>query len=185
MYLSKEEMLSWVESHVVFGERLEVLKNDCEIIEFMLDRGEMYVPDQNRFFVKVDCADIPNVVIRKRRKSLGDLVPPSLREGMDVLAYTGSYDYSHTTAEWESVIKLGIYGLRNRVSEYAESNSANEGAKDFYEQILRVYNAALRFMKRAADTAALCGKTEMSEALLRLTNHAPSNLFEALQTSIV
>ena len=185
MYLSKEEMLSWVESHVVFGERLEVLKNDCEIIEFMLDRCEMYVPDQNRFFVKVDCADIPNVVIRKRRKSLGDLVPPSLREGMDVLAYTGSYDYSHTTAEWESVIKLGIYGLRNRVSEYAESNSANEGAKDFYEQILRVYNAALRFMKRAADTAALCGKTEMSEALLRLTNHAPSNLFEALQTSIV
>ena len=185
MYLSKEEMLSWVESHVVFGERLEVLKNDCEIIEFMLDHCEIDVPNQNRFFINADYEDIPYFVIRKRRKSLGDLVPPSLREGMDALAYTGSYDYSHTTAEWESVIKLGIYGLRNRVSEYAESNFANEGAKDFYEQILRVYNAALRFMKRAADTAALCGRTEMASSLLRLTNHAPSNLFEALQTSIV
>ena len=40
-------------------------------------------------------------------------------------------------------------------------------------------------MKRAADTAALCGRTEMASSLLRLTNHAPSNLFEALQTSII
>ena len=48
-----------------------------------------------------------------------------------------------------------------------------------------MYNAALRFMKRASDTAALRGKTEMAASLLRLTNNAPSNLFEALQTSII
>ena len=185
MSLSREELLNWVENHIVLGEGLDILKNDCEIIEFALDHCEIDIPEQNRFFINVNYADIPCFVTKKRMESLGELVALRLREGIEALAYTGSCDYSHTTAEWESVIKLGIYGLRNRVSEYAESNSANEGAKDFYEQILRVYNAALRFMKRAADTAALCGRTEMASSLLRLTNHAPSNLFEALQTSII
>ena len=185
MSLSREELLNWVENRIVFGEGLDILKNDCEIIEFALDHCEIDIPEQNRFFINVNYADIPCFVTKKRRKHLGDLVPPSLREGMEALAYTGACDYSHTTAEWESVIKLGIYGLRNRVSEYAMSNSANESTKDFYEQILRVYSAALRFMKRASDTAALRGKTEMAASLLRLTNNAPSNLFEALQTSII
>ena len=185
MPLSREELLDWVANRVVLGEGLDILKNDCEIIEFTLDHCEIDVPDQNRFFINVNYADIPYFVTKKRRKSLGELVPTRLLEGIDALAYTGSYDYSHTTAEWESVINLGIYGLRNRVAEYAMSKSANEGAKGFYEQILRVYNAALRFMKRVSDTAALCGRTEMAESLLRLTKNAPSNLFEALQTSIV
>ena len=185
MSLSREELLNWVENHIVLGEGLDILKNDCEIIEFALDHCEIDIPEQNRFFINVNYADIPYFVTRKRRKNRGDIVPPSLREGIEALAYTGAYDYSHTTAEWGSVIKLGIYGLRNRVSEYAMSHSSNVNAMGFCEQILRVYNAALRFMKRAADTAALCGRTEMASSLLRLTNHAPSNLFEALQTSII
>ena len=185
MSLSKEELLGWVEERIVFGKGLDILKNDCEIIEFALDHCEIDVPDQNRFFINVNCADIPHFVTGKRVENRGEVVPSSFREGIEALAYTGSSDYSHTTAEWESVIKLGIYGLRNRVSEYAMSNSADEGSKGFYEQILKVYNAALRFMKRAADTAALCGRTEMATSLFRLTNNAPSNLYEALQTSIV
>ena len=185
MSLSREELLNWVENHIMLGEGLDILKNDCEIIEFTLDHCEIDIPEQNRFFINVNYVDIPCFVTKKRMKSLGELVPSRLREGNEALAYTGACDYSHTTAEWESVIKLGIYGLRNRVSEYAMSNSANESTKDFYEQILRVYSAALRFMKRASDTAALRGKTEMAASLLRLTNNAPSNLFEALQTSII
>lgn len=185
MSLSREELLNWVENHIVFGKGLDILKNDCEIIEFALDHCEIDIPEQNRFFINVSYADIPCFVTRKRMKSLGELAPSRLSEGIEALAYTGACDYSHTTAEWESVIKLGIYGLRKRVSEYAMSNFAAEGAKGFYEQILKVYNAALRFMKRVSDAAALCKKTEMAEALLRLTDHEPSNLFEALQTSII
>ena len=185
MSLSREELLSWAENRVVFGEGLDILKNDCEIIAFMLDNCEIEIPERNRFFVNVNCANIPYFLTGKREENRGEVVPSSFREGIEALAYTGASDYSHTTAEWESVIKLGIYGLRNRVSEYAMSNSADEGSKGFYEQILKVYNAALRFMKRAADTAALCGRTEMATSLFRLTNNAPSNLYEALQTSII
>lgn len=185
MSLSKEKILNWVEDHVVSGKGIEILKNDCEIIEFMLDNCEIEIPEQNRFFVKVNCAGISNTVIKNRKRSLGDLVTSGLREGIEALAYTGYYDYSHTAAEWESVINLGIYGLRNRISEYARRNAADDSAKIFFEQLLRVYDAALRFMKRASDTAELCGRREMAATLFRLTNNAPSNLFETLQTSII
>ena len=185
MSLSREELFNWVENHIVLGEGLDILKNDCEIIEFALDHCEIDIPEQNRFFINVNYAGIPCFVTKKRMESLGELVTLRLREGIEALAYTGACDYSHTTAEWESVIKLGIYGVRNRVSEYAMRNSENEDTKGFYEQILKVYNAALRFMRRASDTAALCGRTEMAASLLRLTENSPSNLFESLQTSII
>lgn len=186
MSLSREELLNWAENRVVFGEGLDILKNDCEMIVFMLDHCEIKIPEQNRFFVKVNCAGISNLVIKKRKRILSGLLEKSgFGEGVKALAYTGDCDYSHTTAEWESVITLGIYGLRNRIAEYAQDHIADEKAKGFYEQILSVYDAALRFMKRAADQAALSGRAEMANALLNLIEGGPSNLFEALQTSII
>ena len=186
MSLSREELLNWAENRVVFGEGIDILKNDCEMIVFMLDHCEIKIPEQNRFFVKVNCAGISNLVIKKRKRILSGLLEKSgLGEGVKALAYTGDCDYSHTTAEWESVITLGIYGLRNRIAEYAQDHIADEKAKGFYEQILSVYDAALRFMKRAADQAALSGRAEMANSLLNLIESGPSNLFEALQTSII
>ena len=186
MSLTREQLLDWVENHVEFAEGIDILKNDCEIIEFMLDHCEIEIPAHNRFFVKVNCTGISDVVMEKR-KSLFYNLPETigLRDGAAALAYTGYCDFSHTTAEWESVIGLGIYGLRNRIGEYEQSHTVNEKSRIFYEQILKVYDAALRFINRAADKAALCGRSEMSESLFRLTKGNPSNLFEALQTSIV
>ena len=186
MSLSREQLLQWVESQIAFGSGVDILENDCKIIEFMLDHCEIEIPENNRFFVKVNCTNIPNVVIKKRIKALGDVIATSaLRDGVDVLAYTGAYDYSHTTTEWESVIGLGIHGLRERIAEHAKKNAENEKARSFYEQELRVFDAALRFIERASDKAALCGKAEMATALLNMTKGRPSNLFEALQTSII
>lgn len=185
MSLSREQLLNWVEDRVVLGEGLDILKNDCEIVEFMLDHCEIEIPKSNRFFVRVNCAGISDNVIAKRRKRIRSLIDEGLRDGLEALAHTGYCDYSHTTAEWESVIGLGIYGLRERVAQYARENSENEETTAFYEQILKVYDAALRFMGRASDKALLCERKEMAQTLLNLTKGHPSNLFEALQTSII
>lgn len=186
MTLSREELLHWVENHVALGDGIDILKNDCEIIEFMLNHCEIEIPECNRFFVKVNCVGITDLVIRKRKKPFHSLPETAgLRDGVEALAYTGDCDYSHTSAEWESVISLGIYGLRKRIDEYARANSASERKREFYEQELRVFDAALRFIKRAADEAASLGRAEMAESLLHLTKSSPSNLFEALQTSII
>ena len=185
MSLSRDKLLAWVENHIVLGQGLDILKNDCDIIEFLLDNCEIEIPEDNRFFVKVNCTGISDTVIAKRRKRIRGLIDEGLRDGLEALAHTGYCDYSHTTAEWETVISLGIYGLRSRIEEYAKNNTADEKARSFYAQELRVFNAALRFMERASDKAASCGKPEMASSLLRLTKASPSNLFEALQTSIV
>ncbi len=186
MSLSRERLLNWLESHVVLGEGLDILKNDCEIIEFMLDHCEIDIPEQNRLFVKVNCTGMSDFVIRKRRKPFGGLPEAvGLRDGVEAFAYTGSCDYSHTTAAWESVISLGIYGLRNRILEYARANDEDEKAKIFYSELLRVYDAALRFIQRASDEAMSCGRFDMGLGLRNLIQNSPSNLFEALQTSII
>ena len=186
MSLSREELLNWVENHIVLGEGSDILKNDCEIIEFMLDHCEIEIPECNRFIVKVNCVGLAGIVIKKRRKPICELINATvLHNGEETLAYTGSCDYSHTTAEWESVIELGIYGLRERIAKYAQTNINNKKARIFYEQELRVYDAALRFIERAAETAKSCGRSEMGTALANLTKGQPSNLFEALQTSII
>ena len=96
MSLSREELFNWVENHIVLGEGLDILKNDCEIIEFALDHCEIDIPAQNRFFINVNYADIPRFVTKKRMESLGELVTLRLREGIEALAYTGACDYSHT-----------------------------------------------------------------------------------------
>ena len=186
MSLSREELLNWVENHIVLGEGLDILKNDCDIIEFMLDNCEIEIPDHNRFFVKVDCEDVADLVKVKRIKPFHALpTAAGFQDGIDAFAYTGNCDYSHTNAEWESVISLGIYGLRKRIEKYARTNTANERCRSFYEQEMRVFDAALRFIKRASMKAASCGRSEMASSLLRLTENSPSNLFEALQTSII
>ena len=184
MSMSREELLNWVERHVEIGENVDVLKNDCDIVEFLLDNCTINIPSRNRYFVEVNCSGITSQVERNRRKRFSSLVEDAgLSYGSEALAYTGACDFGHTTAEWESVISLGIYGLRERIAKYAaEYHEKRDG---FYHNILRVYDAALRFMARAAEQAALCGKTEMAHALLKLCQNCPSSLYEAMQTSII
>lgn len=186
MSLSEKQLQNWIENHIVQGSRLDVLKNDCEIIKFLLDHCDIEIPENNRFFVDVSGKELAKISRRKRRGSLGNFVKETpFYDGVEALAYTGSYDYSHTSAEWESVISLGIYGLRNRIYEYMQNSAAKEKEKLFYEQLLVVYDGALRFIKRAADKAAANGRAEMAAGLLHLSEACPSNLFEAMQTSII
>lgn len=186
MSQSREQLRSWIDQHTVSGAGEQILKNDCEIILYLMENCALEIPAGNRFFGKVNCTWLPNAVPPKREKSIHALPEiAAFQDGVDALAYTGGSDFSHTSAEWESVVRLGIFGLRNRIAEYAQRNGVSEKSKIFYEQELRVYDAALRFMRRAADIAAACGRTEMAESLIRLTGDSPANLYEALQTSIV
>ena len=49
----------------------------------------------------------------------------------------------------------------------------------------RIYDAVLRFMVRCSDYAKKSGKEEMAFHIDALTKRAPSNLYEAMQTSII
>ena len=55
MALTREELLDYAEKHIDLGEEIDVLKSDCDIIEFLLDNCKITIPQENRFFVNVNC----------------------------------------------------------------------------------------------------------------------------------
>lgn len=186
MALSREELITYLENTVEKKDDCDVLEHDCKNIIFLFDNCEITVPESNRFFVKVNCSGIQNHIYHRRMKNYdSEIAENGLSAGQETLAYTGNYDFSHTTTEWKSVISLGISGLRKRISEYAKKNKDDKKKQRFYNEISKVYDAALRFMKRASEVAAENGKTEMATGLVNLTENAPSNLFEAMQTTII
>lgn len=186
MPLSNESLFKFAEKHIDVDKDCSLLKTDCDILEYLLDNCEITIPDQNRYFVSVNCEGITNrVTLLRAQKFAYQIEENGLNEGKDALAFSGEYDFSHTSAEWESVIKLGIFGLRKRIEEYAVINKYDAEKTQFYKNIIRVYDAALRFMKRASVIASSCGKSEMATGLSNLCERSPANLFEALQTSIV
>ena len=185
MSLSREEIQNWIDTHIVPEKGVDILKNDAEIIEFMLDNCDIDFSENSVFFGNVNCEGIANSLISKRVVAYKHLIKDAgLFDGEEALAHTGSFDFSHTNAEWDSVISLGIYGLRERVLDYSRENDDPQ-KRNFYECVLRCYDAALRFMKRAADRAFSLGKRQIGEGLVSLSQGAPQNLYEVLQVSII
>ena len=159
---------------------------DLDIIEALLDRCEIRVLPEDRFFVRIDVENIPQKIIQLRRKRCASLrAENGLQEGFDARAHTGSNDFGHTSADWDAVIRLGIFGLRERAASCAARFTGEEKRRAFYAGLCRTYDAALRFMARAAAEAKRRGKDEMAAGLARLCSARPSTLFEAMQTSVV
>lgn len=185
MESNREKLMEYAKQHLQIGEDRDVLQNDCDILVYLLEHCEITVPKTNRFFVQVDCAEIMNYLTWERCDGFRqEIIDAGLAEGEAVLAYTGLIDISHTTPEWENVISLGFVGIRNRVREYAENNCGDVRKQRFYSNVIRVYDAIIYFLKRAAEKAKDCGKQEMAHGLEALTRREPRNLYEAMQMSI-
>ncbi len=99
--------------------------------------------------------------------------------------YTGLYDFSHVTPDWNNIIRLGVVGILKNVEE-AQKTSTNQEQKDFYQACVIVCNALIRYIKRMADEAKKISDKNpkmalVSESLMNLTKAAPQNMLDALQ----
>lgn len=181
MTLTRNELMRATEEMTTLAP-INVIKETSDIIIYYLDNCEITVPEDHRFFVDVNCDRLMEKAFRKRTSHVLSQSPlKQLEKGEKALAYTGTYDFGHTSPDWESVILLGIYGLRQRLAEYAKRNGENE----FYVNTLRVYDAVTRFILRSADAAEKVGKYEMADSLRKLSENSPHTLFEAMQTSFI
>ncbi len=163
----------------------DVLSSDCDIIVFLLDNCEITIDENSVFFGTVNTADImQSVILARARKFFDKINEAGFKDGFDSLAYTGMADFSHTTTQWKDLLSLGIVGVRDRIAEY-EQNATDPAKRRFYSEILRVWNASLRFLRRAEDIAANAGKNKMSNSLKHLVKRRPLTLYEAMQTIIV
>ena len=186
MSMTSKDLRKEIESMIEFSENTGILENDSKIIIFLLDNCEIDIPDENRFFVNVNSAESAYAARNKRIHPFASLFSEAgLSEGIKSLAFTGGSDHGHTSVDWESVIKLGIYGLRERIAKYSASCKKTAQNTVFYECLLKVYDASLRFIRRAGEYAISKQRTEMGSSLIRLSCQSPSNLFEAMQTSLI
>lgn len=184
--MNRDQLLDYLMTNVSTGEETDVLVADCNNIVFLLTHCEISLNDANTFFVQVNCDGLQRQITDIRASQFrGQIEKENLQLGENNRAYTGIYDFSHTTAEWKTVMTLGIYGLMKRLEEYEGHRNLDAKQKRFYAQSLRVYTAVLQFMERAADTAKYYGKQQMAESLNNLCRRSPGNLFEAMQTIII
>lgn len=184
MAMTTQQLLAAAETFIDIGTDRASLRTDCDRIVYMLKNCTITVPAENRFFVAVNAGEDYWYVNRVRVvRAVTGAVDPVLLAGEQTMAYTGSYDFGHTSACWEDVLRLGIFGLRQRVADYAAQSP--EEKKHFYTQLLRVWDGVLEFMLRAADAAEKAGKPEMAAGLRNLTEAAPGTFYEAMQTILV
>ena len=183
--MTYEQLQSGIDERAERFKDESVIYADSMLIEFLLDNCEIDIPGGNRFFGKVNTEKLIFTAQRARTDKFRHLIDDAgLSFGESALAHTGACDFSHTNAEWESVLSLGIYGLSERVRGYLDGCTDNS-AREFYTCTLRCYDAALRFMRRAATVALERDRDEMGEGLLHLCEGAPRNLFELMQTTVV
>lgn len=184
MSLNYNELLAAALELADIGDQPDTLEADCDIAIRLLENCKIIFDESSRFFGRTNCMYLPHRVSEKRlERFAGEAATEGLDPGKRAHAFSGDRDSGHATAEWDTVVRLGIFGLRQRIAERLESCS--DRRKGFYSNLLRVWDAALAFMLRAADEAELAGKARIADSLRALTIRAPETLFEAIQTIFV
>ena len=184
--MNREDLIQYVSSHLYNENETDVISVDADNIVFLLDNLEITVPQDNRFFVEINAAGLQNSVYFQRIATFSKIVETQeVRNGIDTRAYTGVYDFSHTSPYWEDILCLGVYGLRNRLLDYLQKTDITENSRRFYSNGLKVYDAALRFLNRASEAASLQGKAEIANGLKHLSVSVPHTLYQRMQTIFI
>lgn len=163
-----------------------VTATDYAIVEFLLDNCEIIVPEASEFFVRTNVGKDGKRVQRVMKVERVNAIKPTFyteahRAGIVNYGYAGYDDFGHTAPVWDSIMRLGLGGLKKRIAE-RKGPAKNP---DFAPGLLRIFDATERFMYRAADAAEAAGKTRMAKGIRNLATNAPSNLFEGFQMTLV
>lgn len=162
-----------------------IFLTDAKIIAFLLDHCEITVPEESTYFVKTNVAEndrvLRHLITKRVRVHVLPKVPQSLKDGRSHFAFYGSCDFGHTAPVWSNIIRLGLGGLKQRILQ-----RTGEACNPYFvEGEQMVFDAAQRFMCRAAEEAEKSGKLAMAAGIRNLTENPPSNLFECYQMTLV
>jgi len=183
MSLNREQLLEYA---IGRAESEDVFRADCEIIIYLLDHCQITVPEQNRFFVRVNCDGIQREIYRIRKIPYQQLFKEhGLLDGIRSKAYTGTNDFGHTSVCWDTLLVVGIFGLLQRLEDLEVQHKDDPRMKAFYGSLLGVYGAVFRFLNRVEEVARACGKDEMADGILHLISGSPRTMFEAMQTVFI
>lgn len=165
------------------------VQNDADIICMILDSTDPFYEDHEKI-----CGRFPheNMMLRMtwRRIGLRDgefhRAPKITKHqnGCDTLAYDGWCDYGHTSPGWDDLLSFGFVGILARLEERCARDGVTEEQRDFYTAGIKVWSAALEYMKKSANIAEKLGKQSIADTLRALTHRAPESLWEAITTVV-
>ena len=163
---------------------LDVMTRDGMVLEKLFSEVPIKGRPQNRFFYDSGVFVAHPLLYRRRNRILDRILELSGRdrkENSDCMGYSGFLDIGHTAPDYKNIFELGLCGLLARLEKYAEGEYT-EREKLFYNEGIKVWRAAIKYVERAAEE---CGNAEQSRALAALAKRPPESLFEAIQLSFV
>ena len=106
----------------------------------------------------------------------------------------GYPDNCHSKPNWDELLSLGVKGLLERAVRYRDSwiekGAYDEEKRTFYEPVISIYEAFIRFLLRFADCAR--GHREehpnvlvLEEALRSIATAPPKNLYEVMLLTFI
>lgn len=162
-----------------------VMLSNARIAAFLMDNCELQLPETSHFFVETNLKGFENRILRKVLDARTDQLPKyrteANKEAIESCAYYGSQDYGHTAPDWETIFRLGLGGLKQRVL----NRTGRALNPNFTEAAVTVLEAAQRFSLRCARFARERGRAQMAHGLENLAENGPSNLYEAFQMTLL
>ena len=161
---------------------------NCRIIAFLLDNCEIIVPEASEFFITTNVGRDGQRILRRlmiaRRNAIREkegFITDTHRAGVFNYAFFASEDFGHTAPVWPQIMQLGIGGLKQRILDRTGA-AVNP---DFVEGEILVFDAAQRFLHRAADAAEAAGKNAMAQGIRHLVTAPPQTLFQCYQMTFL
>ena len=166
----------------------------AEVIAFILKNARINARPYDIFPCRLDHGDILYDLRIEWKKALNathmkeHLAACKPMQSAEV--YHGDLDYSHTSPDWRSVLRLGVKGLAKRAREYSERGELSDSQVAYYKSIDAVYSALPVYMKRLAALSrrlddGIAGTAATADTLEALTARAPQTLYEAMMLTVI
>jgi pyruvate-formate lyase len=173
------------------------------IFELILKHGRINIDPLDWFQDRLQHGNILIQLRDRWQKEIKESVFPDLTKYCELAEsccafFASSPDFSHTSPDWERLLKMGPSGLLDNIRDTRKKKSdagcLSESEKDFYDSAEIVYMAVLHFINRLADCVEKMAsmhaeeqeRMRMSAKCLRnIAKNPPGNLYEALQLSYI
>ena len=158
--------------------------------EYLVKNGRIAIDEQDIFQDKLQHFGI---LEQQRNAWCDEAIAEDLAEEADHMrkaciydcgAYGGGFDFSHTSPNTRFLMKEGFVGVLRRVEEAAKREDLTEKQRIFYEACIITWKAVLAFCRRLGDGIKPYNK-ENADALYAISEHAPQNIYEAMQLIMV
>ena len=164
----------------------DALFTDGEMTAYILDHCDIYFTPESRFFCKTELSDdryypYYEVILPRYQKEAEAFSDEAYRQTVEAKAFAMKIDFGHTSPNWEEILSLGFVGLKKRAEDYAAKFWEDPQKSRFYAAVVKIYNAAERFVGRVARKAEEEGRLELAQGLKNLLVAPPQNLFEGFQ----